>query len=70
MIVATKLPICLLAVLATAFAQKPAAAPSDALHQLSAQMETLSHNVSRAVVQIFSTTPWSSKSSAKAASST
>jgi len=54
--VVIKLPVCFLAALTTAFAQKPsAAAPNDALHQLSAQMESLSHHVSRAVVQIFST---------------
>jgi serine protease Do len=52
---AIKLPVCFLTVLATAFAQKPDASRADALHQLSAQMETLSHSVSRAVVQIFST---------------
>jgi serine protease Do len=38
-----------------ASAQRPAPARADALHELSAQMETLTHDVSRAVVQIFST---------------
>jgi serine protease Do len=51
----TRLPICFLVSIATAFAQTPAAARPDALHELSAQMEALSHRVSRAVVQIFST---------------
>jgi serine protease Do len=55
MSVATKLPICFFAVMTAALAQAPAATRADALHDLSAQMEALSHNVSRAVVQIFST---------------
>jgi serine protease Do len=50
-----KLPICFFAAIATALAQPQAATRADALHELSAQMEALSHNVSRAVVQIFST---------------
>jgi len=50
-----KLSICFSLVLAAAFAQPPAAAPADSLRQLSAQMESLSRNVSRSVVQIFST---------------
>ena len=52
---AIKLPVCFLVSITTAFAQPPAAARADALHDLSAQMEALSHRVSRAVVQIFST---------------
>ena len=52
---AMKLPICFFAVMSAALAQPPAAARADALHDLSAQMEALSHNVSRAVVQVFST---------------
>src|ERR1035438_10054007 len=52
---AIKLSICFFAVMTEALAQPPAAARSDALQDLSAQMEALSHNVSRAVVQIFST---------------
>jgi serine protease Do len=51
-----KLPICLLLALATGTAQQPAAAVRpDTLHDLSAQLEALSHRVSRAVVQIFAT---------------
>src|ERR1022692_2686760 len=51
-----KLPICLILAIATATAQQPAAATRpDALHDLSAQLEALSHRVSRAVVQIFAT---------------
>src|ERR1035441_8407494 len=51
-----KLPICLILAIATAAAQQPAAATrADALHDLSAQLEALSHRVSRAVVQIFAT---------------
>jgi len=51
-----KLPVCLFWAIATANAQQPAAAArADALHELSAQLETLSHRVSRAVVQIFAT---------------
>ena len=50
-----KLSICFSLVLAAAFAQPPAAGPVDSLRQLSAQMESLSRNVSRSVVQIFST---------------
>src|ERR1022692_1804862 len=51
-----KLPICLLLAISTATAQQPAAATrADALHDLSAQLEALSHRVSRAVVQVFST---------------
>ncbi|MGD0868073.1 MAG: trypsin-like peptidase domain-containing protein [Bryobacteraceae bacterium] len=51
-----KLPICLLLAISTATAQQPAAAArADALHELSAQLEALSHRVSRAVVQIFAT---------------
>ena len=51
-----KLPICLLLAIFTATAQQPAAATRpDALHDLSAQLEALSHRVSRAVVQIFAT---------------
>jgi serine protease Do len=51
-----KLPICLLLAISIASAQKPATATrADALHELSTQLEALSHRVSRAVVQIFST---------------
>jgi serine protease Do len=51
-----KLPICLLLAISAATAQQPAAATrADALHELSAQLEALSHRVSRAVVQIFAT---------------
>ena len=51
-----KLPICLFLAAATVSAQQPAAATRpDALHELSTQLETLSHHVSQAVVQIFST---------------
>jgi serine protease Do len=51
-----KLPICLSLAMAAAWAQSPAVpARADSLHALSAQMEALSRNVSRAVVQIFST---------------
>src|ERR1035441_3071442 len=51
-----KLSVCLLLTALTASGQSPAAAsPPDALHDLSAQLEALSHRVSRAVVQIFST---------------
>jgi serine protease Do len=51
-----KLSVCLLLAMSTASAQPPAPAPgADALHQLSAQLEALSHRVGRAVVQIFST---------------
>ena len=50
-----KLSICLFVALVTASAQQPPAAQrADALHEFSAQLETLSHRVSRAVVQIFS----------------
>jgi serine protease Do len=52
---ATKLPVCFFAAIAAAFAQPRAAAPADSLRELSAQMEALSHSVSQAVVQIFST---------------
>ena len=51
----TKLPICLFAAIATASAQKPAVTRADGLRELSAQLEALSHSVSQAVVQIFST---------------
>ncbi len=50
-----KLPICLLLALSAATAQQPAAARADTLHELSAQLEALSHRVSLAVVQIFAT---------------
>jgi serine protease Do len=51
-----KLPVCLLLALSAATAQQPPAATrADALHELSAQLEALSHRVSRAVVQIFAT---------------
>jgi serine protease Do len=56
-----KLPTFLLFTVLTAFAQKArqpvekSAEKIDALHDLSAQLETLSHRVSLAVVQIFST---------------
>ena len=45
-----KLPVCLLLAIANATAQQPAATRADALHELSAQLEALSHRVSRAVV--------------------
>ena len=55
----TKLTIILLVATLTASAQKSAptkpAERIDALHDLSSQLETLSHRVSQAVVQIFST---------------
>src|ERR1039458_8078404 len=50
-----KLPISLFWAIATAAAQQPAATRADTLHDLSAQLEALSHRVSRAVVQIFAT---------------
>jgi serine protease Do len=51
-----KLSICLFLALVTASAQQPAAAKRiDALHDLSVQLESLSHRVSRSVVQVFST---------------
>lgn len=50
-----KLPICLLLAFSAATAQQPAAARADTLHELSAQLEALSHRVSLAVVQIFAT---------------
>src|ERR1035438_9202047 len=50
-----KLSTCLLLTVLTASAQQPAAKRADALHDLSAQLETLSRHVSLAVVQIFST---------------
>jgi len=51
-----KLPICLLLAISIATAQQPAATTrADTLHDLSAQLEALSHRVSRAVVQIFAT---------------
>ena len=50
-----KLSTCLLLTVLTASAQQPAAKRADTLHDLSAQLEALSHRVSVAVVQIFST---------------
>src|ERR1017187_4241469 len=50
-----KLSTCLFLTVLTASAQQPAAKRADALHDLSAQLETLSRHVSLAVVQIFST---------------
>src|SRR5271154_5883320 len=51
-----KLPTSFLLLLLIASAQPSAPAKrADALHDLSAQLETLSHRVSLAVVQIFST---------------
>jgi serine protease Do len=51
-----KLSVCLFLAMSTAAAQQPAASTgADTLHQLSTQLEALSHRVSRAVVQIFST---------------
>ena len=52
---ATRLPICFFAAIAAASAQAPAATRADGLHEFSAQIETLAHRVSRAVVQVFST---------------
>jgi len=53
---AMKLPTFLFVTFLTASAQQPAPANrTDALHDLSAQLETLSHRVSVSVVQIFST---------------
>ncbi len=59
MTLSTKLPIFLLLTALTASAQKtapakPAAERIDSLHDLSGQLEALSHRVSLAVVQIFS----------------
>jgi serine protease Do len=51
-----KLPFCLFGAIAIAAAQQPTpAARVDSLHDLSTQLETLAHRVSRSVVQIFST---------------
>src|SRR5580698_1091911 len=60
MMLSTKLPAFLLLTALTASAQKTAPAKQaaeriDALHDLSSQLEALSHRVSLAVVQIFST---------------
>jgi len=50
-----KLLFCLFLTVVTASAQQPAPAKrADALHDLSAQLETLSQRVSRSVVQVFS----------------
>ena len=60
MMISTKLPTFLLLTVFAASAQKtapvkPPIEHPDALHDLSAQLETLSHRVSLSVVQIFST---------------